>query len=81
MNADLKREILRLTILELLEKSCMHYTELEKKVNASGHPFATTNTFKSQLDYLLKNGYVNRVSRGVYKITPKGEKYLNLLKS
>ena len=81
VDADVKREILRITILELLAKCCVQYTELEKKVNASGHSFATTNTFKSQLDYLLQNGYVNRVSRGIYKITPKGEKYLNLLKS
>jgi len=81
LSADLKRDILRRTILELLRKDNVNYTELEKKVNASGHSFATTNTLKSQLDYLLKNGYVNRVSRGIYKITPKGKKYLNLLKS
>ena len=29
--------------------------------------------------YLLANGYVERVSRGVYKITPKGEKLLEIL--
>lgn len=75
-----ERDILRKTVLELLSKDCGHYTDLDKKVSASCHPFATTNTFKSQLRYLLKNGHVNRVARGVYKITPKGEKYLNLLK-
>ena len=80
MNADFKRDTLRKTILELLAQDCMHYTDMEKKFNASGHPFATTNTFKSQLRYLLKNGHVNRVARGIYKITPKGGKYLNLLK-
>jgi DNA-binding PadR family transcriptional regulator len=79
VDADVKREILRITILELLAKGCVHYTELEKKVNASGHSFATTNTFKSQLHYLLKNKYVNRVSRGIYQITSKGQKYLDLL--
>jgi len=29
--------------------------------------------------YLLPNGYVERVSQGVYKITPKGEKLLEIL--
>jgi len=79
VDADVKREILRITILELLAKGCVHYTELEKKVNASGHSFATTNTFKSQLQYLLRNGYIDRIARGVYKMTPRGERYLYLL--
>ena len=57
----------------------MHYTELEKKVNASGHSFATTNTFKSQLHYLLSNNYIDKIARGVYKMTPRGERYLSLL--
>ena len=29
--------------------------------------------------YLLENGYVERVSRGVYKITQKGQKLLDIL--
>ena len=81
MDADVKREILRITILELLAKGCVHYTELEKKVNASGHSFATTNTFKSQLHYLLNNRYIARITRGVYQITAKGKNYLTLLTS
>ena len=79
MKADVKRDILRRTILELLAKDSVHYTDLEKKVNASGHSFATTNTFKSQLQYLLSNGYIDRIARGVYKMTPRGERYLSLL--
>ena len=79
MNADMKREILRKTILELLSKGFVHYTDLEKKVNASGHSFATTNTFKSQLHYLLSNKYIARIDRGTYQTTFKGEKYLALL--
>jgi hypothetical protein len=65
----------------LLAKGCVHYTDLDKKVCASCHSFATTNTFKSQLHYLLSNKYVNRIARGVYKITPRGKNYLFLLKS
>ena len=79
MNADVKRDILRRTILELLAKDSVHYTDLEKKVNASGHSFATTNTFKSQLHYLLCNGYIMRITRGVYQITPEGEKLYAVL--
>jgi len=72
---DRERDILRKTILELLTKGCVHYTDLDKKVCASGHSFATTNTFKSQLHYLLSNGFITRISRGTYQITPKGKKY------
>lgn len=75
----MKRDILRRTILELLEKGSLHYTELDKKVCTSCHPFATTNTFKSQFNYLLNNGCITRISRGIYKITEKGEKYLDIM--
>ena len=78
MNADMKREILRKTILELLTKDKMHYTYLEK-ICATCLPFSTTNTFKSQLLYLLSNSYIIRVSRGIYQITARGKKYLELL--
>jgi predicted transcriptional regulator len=81
MKADVKRDTLRSTILELLANGKIHYTNLEKKVCALGHSFATTNTFKSQFQYLLQTGHAQRISRGIYKITPKGEKYLALLKS
>jgi len=76
---DRERDILRRTILELLAKGSVHYTDLEKKVNASGHSFATTNTFKSQLHYLLSNNYIGRIARGIYQITPKGTRYLIIL--
>ena len=78
MNADMKRDILRKTILELLTKGNVRYTDLDKKVCTSCYPFATNNTFKSQLRYLMTNGYINKISRGIYEITAKGEKYLAL---
>jgi DNA-binding PadR family transcriptional regulator len=74
-----ERDVLRRTILEILAKGYVHYTDLDKKVCATCHSFATTNTFKSQLRYLLSNGYIARISRGIYQVTPKGEKYLALL--
>jgi len=79
VDADMKRDILRRTILELLIKGNVHYTELDKKVCATGHSFATTNTFRSQFLYLLNNGYIDRIARGVYKMTQRGERYLSLL--
>jgi len=78
---DRERDILRKTILELLSKGHVHYTDLDKKVCATCHSFATTNTFKSQLHYLLSNDYITRIARGTYQITPKGKKYLALLTS
>ena len=80
MNADMKRDILRKIILELISKGYVHYTELDKKVCATCYPFATSNTFKSQLQYLLSNNFINRVTRGTYQVTSKGEKYFALLK-
>ena len=79
MKADIKRDILRRTILQLLEKGSVHYTELDKKVCSSCHQFATTNTFRSQFNYLLNNECIERISRGVYQITPRGKQYLHLL--
>jgi len=34
---------------------------------------------KAVYGYLLPNGYVERVSRGIYEITEKGEKLLEIL--
>jgi len=78
---DQERDVLRRTILEILAKGHVHYTDLDKKVCATCHSFATTNTFKSQLHYLLSNGYIARIARGIYEITPKGKNYLVLLTS
>jgi len=76
---DRERDLLRKTILEMLVKGHVHYMDLEKKVTATCYSFATTNTFKRQLRYLLNNTYVQRVTRGVYQITAKGQNYLVLL--
>jgi hypothetical protein len=81
MKADNKRDILRKTILEFLTKSDLHYTDMEKKMCAVCYPFASRNTFNSQLRYLLDNNHVHRISRGIYQITIKGKSYLALLDS
>jgi len=58
----------------------VHYTDIEKKAVATCLRFATSNTVRKQFyHYLLPNGYVERVNRGIYKITQKGEKLLEIL--
>jgi DNA-binding PadR family transcriptional regulator len=81
MKADVKRDLLRKSVLELLAKSDLHYTDLEKKICIMCCQFATSNTFKTQLRYLLENNYIDRISRGIYHITNKGKNYLNLLEN
>jgi predicted transcriptional regulator len=75
-----KGDVLHETILELVKKGHVHYTDIEKKAVATCLSFATTNTIRKQFyHHLFENGYVERVARGVYKITPKGEKLLEIL--
>ncbi len=58
-----KRGILHETILELVKKGHVHYTDIEKKAVATCLRFATSNTIRKQFyHYLLTNGYVERVS-------------------
>jgi len=77
---DLEREVLPKTILELVKKGHVHYTDIEKKGVATCLHFVTSNTVRKQFyHYLLPNGYVERVSRGIYETTPKGEKLLEIL--
>jgi len=77
---DPERDILRKTILQFIKKGYVHYTNIEKKTVGTGLRFATSNTFRKQFyGYLLPNSYVERVSRGIYKITGKGEKLLEIL--
>ena len=77
---DRERDVLRKTILELIKKGHSHYTDIEKKAVASCLRFATSNTVRKQFyGYLLANGYVERIGRGVYKVTEKGERLLEIL--
>jgi len=77
---DQERDVLRKTILELVKKGHVHYTDIEKKACATCLRFATSNTIRKQFyHYLLPNGYVERVSRGLYTITQKGQKLLDIL--
>jgi predicted transcriptional regulator len=77
---DSERDVLRRTILELVKKGHVHYTDIEKKAVATCLRFATSNTIRKQFyHYLLPNGYVERLSRGVYRVTLKGDRLLEIL--
>ena len=77
---DHERDVLRKTILELVKMDHMHYTDIEKKTVGTCLRFATSNTVRKQFyQYLLPNGYIERISRGLYKLTQRGEKLLDIL--
>lgn len=69
------------TAIELVMKGHVHYTDIEKKACATCLSFATSNTVRKQFyHYLLLNRYVERVSRGVYEVTQKGDRPLEILR-
>lgn len=77
---DHERDVLRKIILELISRGHVHYTDIEKKAVGTCLIFATTNTVRKQFyRYLLVDGFVERVGRGTYRITEKGQKLLEIL--
>ena len=73
---DFERDTLRKCILDLVRRGVVHYTEIEKRSVATCQAFITSNSFKPQFRYLLENGFIERVSRGVYALTDRGKSYL-----
>jgi predicted transcriptional regulator len=77
---DHERDQLRKIILALIKRGHVHYTDIEKRAVATCLRCATSNTVRKQFyHYLLPDGYVERLGRGTYKITEKGEKLLEIL--
>jgi DNA-binding PadR family transcriptional regulator len=74
-----ERDMMRKIILSMVKKGHVHWSDLQKSVLASCHSFATSSTFERQLLYLLNKGFVEKISRGIYRMTEKGEKYLEIL--
>lgn len=66
-------------ILEKLSKCNIRWSDLLKSVSATCHPFATYGRFTSRMKYLMRKGYIERVTRGLYRVTKKGHKYMELL--
>jgi len=63
-------------ILGHLAEGPLRWTELEKLTTRVSPTFAR---FQSTLGWLLRNGYVIRLERGLYSITDKGEAFLKAI--
>jgi len=74
-----EQDLMDKIILKTLKKGRVRWTDLEKKVLATCHPSATRTRFDNRLRYLLKKGYIERVSRGIYRVTENGEKYMEII--
>lgn len=74
-----EQDLMDKIILRTLKMGRVHWTDMEKKVLATCHPSATRTRFDNRLRYLLKKGYIERVSRGIYQVTENGEKYMEII--
>ena len=77
---DPERDVLRREILKLILEGHNHWTVIEKRSCSLGFGFATSNTVKRHFyGSLLQFGYVERIKRGKYALTNKGNRLLDLL--
>jgi hypothetical protein len=74
-----EQDMMDKVILGALSRGDVRWTVLEKKVLTTCHSLATRTRFDNRLQYLLKKEYIMRVSRGVYRITEKGTKYMQVI--
>jgi predicted transcriptional regulator len=74
-----EQDMLDKVILSALKKGSVRWTSLEKKVLTTCHSLATRTRFDNRLRYLLQKEYIERVNRGVYRITEKGTKYMEVI--
>jgi predicted transcriptional regulator len=74
-----EQDMMDKVILAALKRGDVRWTALEKKVLTTCHSLATRTRFDNRLRYLLKKEYIMRVSRGVYRITEKGIKYMDVI--
>ena len=74
-----EQDMLDKVILSALKRGDLRWTVLEKKVLTTCRSLATRTRFDNRLRYLLKKEYIMRVSRGVYRITEKGTKYMQVI--
>ena len=77
MSKVLKRKMkVAKIILAQLQKEDTRWTELYKiTLVQSGTPWM----FQNMMRWLLKEGYIERIERGLYHITDKGSAFLELL--
>ena len=80
MEADVKRDLVRKAILIQIKNGCTRYTDIKDRVTAKCIEFASSNSMKKQFyNYLLPQGYIERVNPGRYRVTKKGEILLVIL--
>ena len=80
IDSNVKRDLIRKAILLEIKNRSTRYTNIRDRVTAKCKEFATSNSVKKQFyHYLIPQGYIERISRGKYKITAKGEKLLAAL--
>jgi len=56
------------------------WTELEKRVLRINEEFVSSHRFRLRVKYLLERGLIEKINKGVYRITDAGRKYLEVLK-
>ena len=71
----------RAILRTLMKNNLVRWTKLEKNILSTQLPFATSQRFRNRMKYLLSKKLIERVRRGVYKITEFGIKYLETLES
>jgi len=74
-----EQDMMDKVILAALKNGYIRWTVLEKKVLTTCHSLATRTRFDNRLRCLVKKEYIERVSRGIYRITKKGEKYMQVI--
>ena len=74
-----EQDMLDKVILSALKRGDVRWTALEKRVLTTCHSLATRTRFDNRLRYLLQKEYIERVSRGVYRITQKETKYTEVI--
>ena len=80
MDADVRRDLVRKSILLHIKNGCTRYTNIKDGVTAKCKEFASSNTVKKQFyKYLIAQGYIERIKPGKYKLTQKGENLLTVL--
>ena len=77
---DDSRDRVRLVILKLVKNGCTKYTNIEEYATVRCLTFASRNVVVRQFyKYLVARGFIERVSRGRYSLTKKGESLLTVL--
>ena len=81
MDADVRRDLVRKAILLQIKRGCTRYTKIKDGVTAKCEEFASSNTVKKQFyNYLIPQGYIERIRPGKCKLTPKCENLLTALR-